>query len=61
VIAVVTTLVWSFVVSLVLAKLVSATVGLRVGPEDETAGLDLSQHAETAYSLGDLGSMGRIG
>jgi Amt family ammonium transporter len=61
VIAVVATLVWSFLVSLVLAKVVSATVGLRVTPEDETAGLDLSQHVETAYSFGDLGSMGRIG
>jgi Amt family ammonium transporter len=27
----------------------------------EMAGLDLSQHAETAYSFGEIGSMGRTG
>jgi Amt family ammonium transporter len=55
------TLVFSGVVSLVLAKLVDLTVGLRVEADDETQGLDLSQHAETAYNFGDFGSMGRIG
>jgi hypothetical protein len=32
-----------------------------VSDADEDQGLDLSQHAESAYSLGDVGSMGRIG
>ena len=27
-------------------------VGLRVSDEDEVAGLDLSQHSETAYAFG---------
>ena len=27
-------------------------MGLRVSDEDEMAGLDLSQHSETAYALG---------
>jgi len=35
----------------VLLRIVDATVGLRVPQEDEVAGLDLSQHGETAYSL----------
>jgi ammonia channel protein AmtB len=35
-------------------------VGLRVTPDDEDAGLDISQHAESAYNFGDVGSMGRI-
>ncbi|MDQ6798465.1 MAG: ammonium transporter [Actinomycetota bacterium] len=60
VLAVVATLVWSFVISLVLAKLIDVTMGLRVPPDDEAQGLDLTQHAETGYSYGDLG-MGRLG
>jgi Amt family ammonium transporter len=55
------TLVWSFVISFILAKVIDATIGFRVNQEDEAVGLDLSQHAETAYSFGDLGSMGRAG
>jgi len=58
--AVVATLVWSFVLSLVLAKIIDATLGLRVTPDQEAEGLDLTQHSETAYS-GELGAMGRIG
>ena len=58
--AVGTTLVWSFVVSFVIAKAVDLTIGLRVSPDHEAEGLDVSQHAETAYAFGDLG-MGRLG
>ncbi|HEX3394525.1 MAG TPA: ammonium transporter [Acidimicrobiales bacterium] len=54
------TLVWSFVISFILAKVIDATMGLRVLPDDEAQGLDLTQHAETGYAYGDLG-MGRIG
>lgn len=54
-------LAFSFVVTLVIGKLLDVVVGLRVSPEQEEQGLDLSQHAETAYNLGDVGSMGRIG
>ena len=58
-IAVAATLVWSFVISFILAKVIDVTIGFRVTADDEAVGLDLTQHAETAYSLGDLGSMGR--
>ncbi len=44
-------LVYAFVVSFVLLKVVDAMFGLRVSPEDEVMGLDLSQHSETAYNL----------
>ncbi|HEV7887320.1 MAG TPA: ammonium transporter, partial [Acidimicrobiales bacterium] len=60
-VAVGATLLFSGVVSLVLAKVVDLTIGLRVSPDDEAQGLDLSQHAETGYQLADFGSMGRIG
>jgi len=38
---------------------VDALVGLRVSEEDEAAGLDLSQHSETAYA-GGSGSYGEF-
>jgi hypothetical protein len=40
------------VATYVILKVVDALVGLRVSDEDEMAGLDLSQHSETAYSMG---------
>ena len=41
---------YSFVVTFILAKVIDATIGLRVGEEEEAVGLDVSQHAEKAYS-----------
>jgi len=55
------TIVYSFVVSFALAKVIDLTMGLRVSPDDEAQGLDTTQHAETAYMFGDLGSMARSG
>jgi Amt family ammonium transporter len=42
--------VYSFVVTFALAKILDATIGLRVGAEEEEVGLDISQHGERAYS-----------
>ena len=42
---------FSFIVTFIIAKGLDATIGLRVSEEDEVAGLDQSQHAETAYNL----------
>jgi ammonium transporter, Amt family len=50
------TLAYSFTMSVIIAKVIQATIGLRVTPEEELEGLDRSQHAETAYILSDLGS-----
>jgi len=36
-------------VTWLLAKLIDVTIGLRVAPEEETVGLDISQHGERAY------------
>jgi Amt family ammonium transporter len=58
--AVAATIVWSFVISFALAKGIAATMGLRVPPDDEAEGLDVTQHSETAYAYGELG-MGRLG
>jgi Amt family ammonium transporter len=44
-------LVFSGLVTGVLGKLIDVTIGLRVDEDAEQTGLDLSQHAETAYNL----------
>jgi Amt family ammonium transporter len=51
--AVVITMAYSFVVSLLLFKLVDALVGLRVDVKSENVGLDLTQHREAGYTLVD--------
>jgi len=43
------TIVFSFVVTWIIAKAIDATIGLRVSTENELVGLDQSQHAESAY------------
>jgi ammonium transporter, Amt family len=44
------TLAYAFVVSLIIAKVIDVTIGLRISEDAEDEGLDLSQHAEVAYS-----------
>jgi Amt family ammonium transporter len=46
----VVTLAYSFVATLIIAKVIDLALGLRVSEEDEDTGLDLSQHAEVAYA-----------
>jgi Amt family ammonium transporter len=47
--AVLLTIVWSGVVSVVAFKIVDLTIGLRVTEEEEREGLDISSHGESAY------------
>ena len=42
---------FSFILTFIIAKALDVTIGLRVSEEDEEAGLDQSQHAETAYNI----------
>jgi Amt family ammonium transporter len=56
--AVVVTWVLGFVMTTIILKVLDAIMGLRVSDEDEVAGLDLSQHSETAYVLGGAGGYG---
>ena len=42
----------SIVGTLLILYVVDKTIGLRLSPEDEATGLDLSQHGEEAYDLG---------
>ena len=40
----------SFIVTLVIVKIIDATIGLRVEDEIEQTGLDRVLHAESAYN-----------
>ena len=52
-IATVTTIVFSGVMTFILFKIVDKTVGIRAGKAEEIAGLDITQHNEIAYSEND--------
>ncbi len=51
-------IIWCGVITVIIAFALKATIGLRVSEEQEDAGLDAAEHAETAYNLGDV-TMGR--
>src|ERR1700749_4715017 len=42
---------YSFTVALILRQIIHKTMGFRVSEEDEITGVDLTQHAETAYDF----------
>ncbi|MGN6600590.1 MAG: ammonium transporter [Actinomycetes bacterium] len=48
--------VYSFVVAWVLGTVIDKTMGFRVSQEEEITGIDLGQHAETAYELTTTGA-----
>jgi ammonium transporter, Amt family len=48
-VAVIAVVAYSFIATYILAQILDKTIGLRVSEEAESIGLDLSQHAETAY------------
>jgi Amt family ammonium transporter len=51
-------LVYSFVLTYVIALVVKATIGLRISEDDEVAGIDTTNHAESAYEWAGLGTAG---
>ncbi len=50
IVAVLVTLVYSGVMTFIIFMIIKVTVGLRVGAEEETIGLDESEHGERAYN-----------
>jgi Amt family ammonium transporter len=42
---------YSFIVTWIILKVLDKTIGIRVNEEDELEGLDLSQHGESGYSF----------
>ncbi len=51
IVAILASWVLAFVMTFIILKVLDVIMGLRVSPDDEAAGLDLSQHSETAYTL----------
>lgn len=45
------TILYSGVLTLVIVKVLDATMGLRVSPEEESDGLDIALHNERGFSL----------
>ena len=50
---------YSFFVTLILGFIIEKTIGFRVRVEDEQVGVDLSEHAESAYEMGGILKGGR--
>jgi len=46
---------YSFIASFAIMKILDAVMGVRVSADDEQEGLDLTQHAETAYHSAERG------
>ncbi|WP_433468014.1 ammonium transporter [Spirillospora sp. CA-128828] len=53
-VAVLATLVYSFVVTYLIAKVIDLVMGFRISEDDEAAGIDSTAHAETAYDFGTI-------
>jgi len=51
IISVIVSWAFSFVATIIILKVLDATMGLRITDEEEHIGLDLSEHGERAYSL----------
>ena len=51
IVAVLVTWVFAGVMTLIIAKIVDAVIGLRISREDEMTGLDQTQHGESGYNL----------
>ena len=50
-VSVVATMVFAFIMTLIILKIIDVIIGLRVSEEDEIRGLDISLHNEAGYSL----------
>jgi ammonium transporter, Amt family len=46
-------LAYSFIATLIIGKIIDATIGFRISEDQEIAGIDLAVHAERAYELSD--------
>ncbi|MGV9241813.1 ammonium transporter, partial [Streptomyces nigra] len=48
-------LAYSLIASAILALLLDKTIGMRVSEDEEIAGIDQAEHAETAYDFSGAG------
>lgn len=49
---------YSLILTFIIGYLIKVTIGFRVSEDVEVSGIDLEEHAETAYELGDSGGGG---
>ncbi|GAA1279950.1 ammonium transporter [Pseudonocardia aurantiaca] len=54
-------LIYSFVLSLILALIVKAIIGLRITEEEESTGIDETEHAETGYDFSSHRGLSGLG
>ncbi|MEO8748973.1 ammonium transporter [Dermatophilaceae bacterium Sec6.4] len=54
-------LIFSFVVTYIIGFALHKTIGFRVTEDEENAGIDSAEHAETGYDLGNLFAGSRVG
>ena len=54
------TLVYVFVVTWLIAKVIDKLLGFRISPDDEVNGIDLSEHAESAYEFFETSGSGKF-
>ncbi len=59
-IAVVATAAFAFSMTLLVAWIANKAMGFRAEPEDEMRGLDVAQHAESAYEFGASSGVGML-
>ena len=52
---------YSFIVTMIIGKIVDLTIGFRISKDSEVAGIDLAIHAERAYELSDNGQGSVLG
>lgn len=53
-------LAYSFVITIILGLILKAAIGFRIDRDDEITGIDLAEHAESAYEFGEAGSGGHF-
>jgi len=51
-------MIYAFVVAGIIAVIIKKTMGFRASSDDEYTGVDLTEHGETAYELGESGAGG---
>jgi Amt family ammonium transporter len=59
-VASISVLAFSFIATVIIAKVIDALIGLRVDEEAEDMGLDLAEHSEVGYNLGGVSTMDRL-
>lgn len=61
VVAILGTAIFAFAVTWIIATIINKTLGFRISADDEVAGIDTTQHAESAYDLAGVAGGGMMG